>query len=265
MGRTTAMDELVRTEPLSRSEPFSLNPKLDVDKLAEAFRAAGRVRVREVLHSTCADELYQHLHRVARWQTFVVANEKRLGTPVQDVPLTPEEDAEIRGLAYESARTRFASLYDATGLFSEDIEGSSEAVARGEHSVLDSFRQFLASEAFMDFARRVTGHSDLARVEIQGTRFRPGHFVTFHSATRSADKSRKRRACFFFNLTPEWKPERGGMVEFRTREAADVIEAYMPVFNALDIVSFPHGYWVSPVALFSPDPVISIAGRLYSS
>src|SRR5213075_2019905 len=117
-------------------------------------------------------------------------------------------------------------------------------------------------EAFLKLMREVTGFDRLCRVATQATRFRPGHFISFHSGTCASDRTLKRRVSFSLNLTPEWRPDRGGLLEFRRKEG-DVIEAYMSVFNSLDVIVFPLGWWISTVARFSQDPIYAVAGRIY--
>jgi Rps23 Pro-64 3,4-dihydroxylase Tpa1-like proline 4-hydroxylase len=91
---------------------------------------------------------------------------------------------------------------------------------------------------------------------------RPGHFITFHDATRSADKEGKRRAAYSYNLTPEWKTEWGGLLEFRGKEG-HIVEAFSPCFNCLDLFAFPQGHWMSLVAPFCDGPTYAVTGGLY--
>lgn len=247
----------------AQSYHFTLNTGLDPVKLADEFQRHGRIRVRNFLQSDSAVALYQYLFRDARWDTFFVLDgevTRRSG----DKPLTPDIDERSLKYAYEAADVGFAYIHDATSLFPEDL--NLDVTNRGEVAdpVLSAFGKFLRSSPFLEFARALTGCSELRNAEAIATRFRKGHFMTFHSAISRFDQTGKRKAVFFLNLTPEWKPERGGLTEFRS-QVADVVEAYVPCFNTLDVITFPQGYWISPVAPFVRDPMLAMSGRLYVS
>jgi Rps23 Pro-64 3,4-dihydroxylase Tpa1-like proline 4-hydroxylase len=68
-------------------------------------------------------------------------------------------------------------------------------------------------------------------------------------------------ASFQLNLTPEWRPEWGGLLEFRG--TGHSIEGILPRFNSLDIYTFPQGHWIGAVAPYARGPRLAIAGRLY--
>lgn len=251
---------------------FELNPKLEPSKLQGAFSQRGRVRIRNVLRPSVADALYQHLaHRVA-WRSFVVAEEKLLGTPPgEPVGQSVDEDKQMLDIAHKGARKGFARVFDSDRVFPEELDESSASLSEAQGAtqaaevrdpVLVECDAFFRSPVMAELFKQVTGLKEIGLVLTQAQRFRPGHFVTFHCGTWSADKTGKRRAMLSLNLTPEWRPEWGGMLEFRNLEA-DVIESYMPAFNTLDLFAFPQGHWVSPVAPFADGPMLAMAGRLY--
>lgn len=253
---------------------FEINPKLDPEKMYEDFRKTGRLRIRNFLDGRSANEIYQHLTHDVQWRTFLVANENLMGTsPGEPLATRPEDETEILDMAYEGARSNFACVFDADRLYSEDLAdaiSSEGSPAAGDHMepasspILGPFESFLASTRVVEFLRRVSGITavDGLNVQSHAIRFRRGHFMTFHAGTWSADTTGKRRAAFYLNLTPEWRPEWGGMLEFRTAEA-DNVEAFMPSFNTLDLFAFPQGHWISPVAPFAGGPVLAITGRVY--
>lgn len=252
------MDELVRTEapPIN----FEINSKLDRERIRREFHSRGRVRVHNFLNHQAADALYHYLDEEVRWRTFVVAGEKLMGAPSEARADLQEQDKEVLAVAYAGARKGFAAAYDATRLFPEDVN---TGVDVGEHlpgTVLATCDEFMASEAFLMFARKIVGLEEIKHVATQATRLRTGHFASFHSATFSADKTMKRRAVCFLNLTPEWRPERGGLMGF---QQTNTIEAYMPVFNAIDIVAFPQGWWIGAVSSIVSDPIYTVRARLY--
>ncbi len=237
---------------------FAINPQLDVEQLAATYRENRRLHIPHFLSPGDAADLYRTLAFEVRWRTFLVANERQLGTPPDmDDALTVQEDREISDCACNGARSGFASLFDANRLLSENPgDGTAET------PLLVRFRNFLNSSAALPLLRSITGISELSRADAQAVRFRPGHFITFHDATPQADESGKRRASYALDLTPEWRPEWGGMLEFRKQDGY-AIEAFVPCFNAMSIFAFPQGHWISVVAPFANGPRYSIVGSMY--
>ena len=239
---------------------YEINRRIDAGSLRSEFNERGRVRVQNFLQVDGAVALYNAMRRV-RWRTLVVSKEKLMGTvPFQDVE--PETDRMALELAHEGVGLGFASVYDADSPFSEDGI-CDEADSNCGNSVLEGFQEFLSSLDFIGFVNRVTGVEDLERVTCQSTRFRSGHFVLFNSATALSDKTRKRRICFHLGLTADWKPEWGGLLEFRNQHDKS-IEAFVPCFNTLDLFLVPQGYWISSVAAFAPAMRLAVSGRIYA-
>jgi Rps23 Pro-64 3,4-dihydroxylase Tpa1-like proline 4-hydroxylase len=124
------------------------------------------------------------------------------------------------------------------------------------------FADFLNSSVFMDFARQVSGIQEIAFAEVRALRFRPGQFMTFRDVPDSAGVNARCRAFYSYNLTPEWKAEWGGLLEFKGNRG-HLVEAYLPCFNCLDIFACPQGHWVSVVAPSAGGPIYSVSGGLY--
>lgn len=239
---------------------LSINPQLDAEQLAATYREHRRLHIPHFLCTGDAVDLYRTLVSEVRWRTFLVANERRLGTPPDiDDALTLQEEREIADCACNGARSGFASLFDANGLLSEN-PGDSHA----ETPLLVRFTSFLNSPAVLALMRGITGISELSRADAHAVRFRPGHFITFHDATPGADETGTRRASYALDLTPEWRPEWGGMIEFRTQNGY-AIEAFMPCFNVMTLFAFPQGHWVSVVAPFANGPRYSMMGSMYAA
>ena len=242
----------------SRHPRVAINSSLDPNEHLKLFLAHGRIRVRNFLTSDSANALYQRLHRKTSWNMFYFLDNNVTRATAHS------EEANKRHLdfAYEAAKRGYGYAHDATTLFPEDAAQPIANQLEWHDPVLIEFEEFLRSLPFLEFVRAVTGCPQLKFARAIATRFRQGHFMSFHSASSPTDTTGKRKAVFFLNLTPEWKPERGGLLEFRS-QVADVVEAYVPCFNTLDLVTFPQGFWISPVAPFVQDPIFAISGRLY--
>jgi SM-20-related protein len=244
---------------------FELNAALDRAELNAAYREKFRLHVENVLSTTSALALLKHVSQEITWRSFLISEERMLAAP-PDLrgSYPPEVEKELSDCAYAGAHKGFACLYDATRLFAEDIPEGAEIEEVVETPVLAQLSEFVNSESFLELIRTVTDVPRIGHVAIQAVRFRPGHFGMFHAGTHSADKSRKRIGAFSINLTPEWRPEWGGLLEFRSTSEFGSTEAFVPTFNSLDLFGFPQGHWISCVAPFAGGPRLSVSGRLYS-
>ena len=63
------------------------------------------------------------------------------------------------------------------------------------------------------------------------------------------------------NLTPAWRAEWGGVLEFLDADG-HVAEGYVPSFNALNLFAVPQLHHVSHIAPFARGPRLSITGWL---
>ena len=238
---------------------FEINAGLDSQKLAAQFQAVRRIHAANFLAPAAAEVLASSL-RETDYRTFVVTNEEEVATPPgEEGRLSAEEVAEVYDIACEGARNGFASFYESDRALSDTAASSDEAM----RTAYERCVEFLGSEAFLSFVRNVTGQEKVSRVEVRATRFRPGHFLLFHNGTFAADTTGKRRFVFELNLTPQWRPEWGGMLELRGREGHD-IEGVLPCFNCLDLFEFPRGYWVSQVTPYAHASRYALTGAIYA-
>jgi SM-20-related protein len=240
------------------SLPFVLNSGLDLQQLGSGFRISRRLRISNILEPAGAEALYKHLSQDIPWRCYLVANSRKCGTgPLQPREGNVDQDQQLTKLARESARDGYAYLYDANLDMSDDFVDMS-----GDLSLFTQLSAFLNSPTFLGLVGRVLGSSEIERASAVATRFRTGHFMTFHDATPSADPTGRRVANYIINLTPEWRPEWGGMLEFRELDGQRV-DAYIPCFNSLDLYAFPQGHWISAVSCFASGPRYAISGSLF--
>jgi hypothetical protein len=254
IDQRTAMEEILPGTTL-----FEINPGLDPDKLGEVFRIRRRLHIVGWLNVAAAEALYHSLNEYREWSSFLTGNGRMYEAPFEvRSKYTDEHEQELVNLANASARQDgFAYTYDA----SRRVSPQTAARAR-DPLLLLNFAGFVNSGVFTEFVRRVTGIEEIAYIDVQAMRLRSGHFITFRDTTPFADKERKCSAFFSYNLTPEWKPEWGGLLEFRGQEG-HLVEAYIPCFNCLDIFALPQGHWVSVVSPFASGPSYSVSGSIY--
>ena len=238
---------------------IDINSALSLERLTSQFQSDKRLHITNFLPYASADALSRYLLESMAYQTYVVANRSSLGTPPGDGSvLTSEEEREMLEFACDGARNGFASYFESDRSLEEPEASGTPAVA----GIYADCVAFLNSPRFLEFVSTITGITNLKRAEVRATRFRAGHFQLFSNGTWSADTTGKRRLNFELNLTHQWRPEWGGLLEMRGHEGHQ-IEGVMPCFNSLELFAFPRGYWISQVAPFAAAARYGISGSLY--
>lgn len=93
-------------------------------------------------------------------------------------------------------------------------------------------------------------------VDGQATRYLPGHFLTGHDDDVAG---KGRIAAYVLNLTPAWRTEWGGLLQFHD-PAGDVLRGLLPRFNTLNLFTVPQLHSVSLVAPFAASPRYAVTG-----
>ena len=236
---------------------FEINRSLDLDRLRDVLRTKRRLHITELLDPTAAESLYHALARDVEWSTLLAANGRMYEAPHGVQRAYGDEQARaLIDLAHRSARERgFGYAYDAHALRAAGADAAGP-------SLLDRFAEFVSSPEFTGIISRICGMEEIARIELQAVRLRPGHFMTFHHTLLGGDKECQCRAFFSYSVTPEWRPEWGGLLELRGEEG-HLVEAYAPCFNCLDIFALPQGRWLSTVSPIAGAPAYSVSGSVY--
>jgi SM-20-related protein len=210
-----------------------LSPSLDRAKVAERFRAVGRVHIPDVLTRPSAERLYRCLIHETKWT--VTANNGRDFLDFDNV--SSEERVKIALQAWQRARNDFQYIFD-----NHRLSQAGEPYPDPQHyfaRVVD----FLNSPDVLGFMREITGLPNIAWADAQATLYRPGDFLTVHDDSVSKFK---RLVAYVLNLTPVWRPDWGGALNF-LGPTGHVEEAYVPTFNALNVFRVPKKHFVGSV------------------
>ena len=215
---------------------FELAKGLDPDSLREAFAAEGRLRISPFLSKSSASELHQWLSENAEWRLTANRGEQILDFDLKQVAnWKPEQHRLLEEAVTHGGRFNFQFRYDVVRL------------KDGATGPLAEFTNFMSSPKVIEIMRHVTGANDIAFADAHASRYRPGHFLTTHDDR--ADNM-GRRAAYVLNLTPKWRPDWGGLLQFFDSKA-DVSRAFTPSFNALNLFKVPQPHnvsWVTPLA-----------------
>lgn len=236
---------------------FHVDSRLDPFALRDEFRAQRRLSVHGFVRTASANALYRCLAIDTRFALTVSDGKDVWSLPHSDrVNVTDMEESEINQIAYGAAIDRFAYVYESGGVYDHlKPETTSEA------GLLSDFVRFLNSEALIEFVRLVSASAEIESASVEARCYRAGHFV---GAQRDRDASRRSRIGFVFNLTPRWRVEWGGLLQFHGSNG-HICGAYTPRFNELWLYRIPQVRSVSYVSDFAPDPQLCITGFFQSS
>lgn len=250
----TAIGEATAQASGESSPPaLRIDPRLRTDVVHTVMARFGRIHIPGILEHAGAVTAYEAIAAPLPWQMHYNDGDQVFDVPAAEFDALPveERNALLRPV-YLRARLGFQYLYDSFA--------ASDYYERGEHLDLPVMRvfEYLRSEAFLEFARRVTGHREIATVDAQATRYRPGHFLTAHD---DRDEEKGRVAAYVLNLTPAWRTDWGGILQFPDKDG-HIVEGYMPTFNALNLFKVPVVHAVSVVSPFAGGGRLSITGWL---
>jgi Rps23 Pro-64 3,4-dihydroxylase Tpa1-like proline 4-hydroxylase len=220
----------------SLAAPLALNPKLAAAAFAEEFRAKGRVQIRDLLTDASARTLLHKLQNETPWTVTFNEGERECEVEQYD----PNLRVRLTYAAWERARTSFQYIYDRHAL----------SWNRERNPELDLYYsgvvEFLNAPEFLNLMRKTTGLEEIAWTDGQATVYRPGDFLTAHD---DDSKIAKRLVAYVLNMTPVWRTDLGGVLEF-IDDKGNIAEGYVPAFNVLNIFRVPARHAVTTVTPF---------------
>lgn len=239
---------------------FEINPRLDRAASADRFARTSRVQVRDVLTQETAEEIRMILSRATPWGVAMEAGDGSAPGPQQVLNRdmqTAAGKARIQQLAQQThlaaGKGEYAYRYGQFSLVQNVQEGWNPG---GPHELL---LEYLNAEDFLGLARDVTGMQDLVKADAQATLFGPQHFLGRHIDSHVGEGW---RVAYVLNFTiDDWHPDWGGYLQFFDDDG-DVIEAFKPRFNTLNLLAVPQAHAVSFVPPFAPIGRFAITGWL---
>ena len=222
---------------------FHLRAGLDPAALAGTFARDGRLQIVDFLRHDGAMALFRELLASEEWRLAINRGEQVEDFSAADIAAWPAEKKSALDQAVVSGgRHGFQFRYETIRLPEYGTGSGQEAPP-----LLRAFIDFLCSAGTIGFMRTLTGMADIAFADGHASRYKAGHFLTAHDDT-NVDMGR--RAAYVLNLTPQWRPDWGGLLQFYD-ERGNVIRGFTPAFNVLNIFSVPQPHsvsWVTPLA-----------------
>ena len=235
-----------------------LSPNLDVTALATELAEKGRIQIADVFLSEVAGALHQCLRDEIPWRLSCYDNMQEGSDSAVKIPLATlkamsrEQQSGFQQEILRQARDQFQYVYQSFDL----LEGH----RTGEKPDLYVYKlmQYLAADAFFDFARSLTGDQHLSYIDGHATRYVAGHFLKDHSDESPFER---RRFAYVIGMTRDWDADMGGLTQFMNDEG-DVVDCFVPTFNTLTVFSVPVKHMVSYVPPWVSGERLSVTGWL---
>ncbi|MFV3075803.1 2OG-Fe(II) oxygenase [Niveispirillum fermenti] len=232
-----------------------LNPSLDRPAIGRALQAGRRAQVKNIFPKPVADALYECLSKQVPWNTIFSEGDQKVHAlhPTQVAAMTPAHHQWLTQFVIDRARDGYQSLYENYPIW--DLLDKKIA----PDLYVFRFVEFFNSPEFLDFIREISGVDSIAMTDAQATLFRNGHFLARH--TDGDYRTKGRRMAYVLNMTPVWRTEWGGILEF-TDDDGNVIDGFMPAYNTLNLFYVPSWHHVSYVTPFAAAGRYGITGWL---
>lgn len=236
---------------------ITLNSALDPKALREAFDQEKRLHIPGILNDDAARALHKSLRDELAWN---LAYNDEAGQqdlfPSQQQSMTPQDRQAFQQKIQARARSgKFSYLY---GSFAVG-DAYKENLIRD--MFVSRFYEFVNSKPVFEFIQEVTGARRIREASMQATAYGPGHFLTEHN---DFDPKLDRKVAYVFNMTPEWKAEWGGILQFLDDDGLQE-KGFIPAFNALNIFTVPQRHIVSQVAGYAPKVRYSLTGWFHGN
>jgi len=216
-----------------------------------AYARDGRVQIREVLTSDSANWTFELLSTFREWNLAFTVGGQHKEVGLRAFERWPAaKRRKLTRLIHADALIGFQYLYAAAPIY--EIFHGQLLPGHGFNAVYE----FLNSPALLSFVAKVTGRSDIGFADCRATRFDANHFLTGHD---DAVEGKRRRVAYVLNLTPVWRVDWGGILQFIDADG-NVAAGYTPSFNTLNLFRVPSVHSVSSVAAFAAASRYSITG-----
>ncbi len=218
--------------------------------------AAGRVLIRDVLESSSAQQLTQTLLSGLDWElTTRFQGQTRNVAHAQLHQMSAAQREQLRNAILRGAKQDFQFEFLEYSLRDANLE------ALGQQHILAQLLSILRGDIGKALFCKLLGLKDIAHITAFVSRYEQGHFLMPHT---DHVKGEQREAAFVLNLSPRWKPEWGGLLQF-IGPHGEVTETFVPQHNTLSLFKVPQAHMVSFITPLAESPRLAVAGWIYSA
>lgn len=158
---------------------FEINPVINLNALQREVKVRRRLHIKELLDRTAAESLYHAIAGDFAWSTFLTSGGRRYEAPYDvQQEYTEDQAQEMIDRAHRSAREGgFGYVFDARTLGAADPDITT--------SPFERLVALVNSKQFTTIFGHLCGLEEIARIELQAVRLRPGHFMCKRLAAAS--------------------------------------------------------------------------------
>lgn len=222
------------------------NKELNFEELKSSFAVDGKVRASKVLDFEFAAHSFQALNERVEFDTAMYIDGKN----------AVMSKKEWNSLEDTQRQQIYFHLMENAALGNGFSYGRKYITAEEKDPFLLNFYNTLNSEVILDTIRELTGKSDINYASMQATKYIPGQFLTRH---KDDVQSEGRKLAYVFNLSPEWHPDWGGLLQFFNDEG-ETLESWTPSFNTLSLFDVKHIHSVTYLTPFAKKPRYALTG-----
>jgi Rps23 Pro-64 3,4-dihydroxylase Tpa1-like proline 4-hydroxylase len=230
---------------------------LDLDRWRGELERNGRAQIETFLQPAAAERLQLCLEREVPW-TLALRDGHGPRT-IEHAAYAAMSSAEIASLlAHTASGTQEIEAQDFRFAYESYMMVTAYKEQRDPGLLLHRVLELFNSPDYLAFLRQLTGDSRVRRVNAQATRYRPGHFLRYHT---DEDHGEGRLYAYVLNLSRAWSADWGGLLQFVGADGG-VQATFLPRWNTLSLFSVPAGHAVSIVAPWAREDRLAITGWL---
>ncbi len=232
-----------------------INPNLDVDKLAEAFKVQKKLKIENFMQADIIERMYNACLTSVPFKTIYFLDGKYQNKSQSEMlNMNQVEAKDTNDKITAAAQKGVGFLYE--GYLKSWIKSEVADETNSELTFLHQIFNYMQSDEILNKIRQITGNQDITNFEPQYTRFTPGHFLTRH---RDVVPGRGRRYACVLSMTKDWHPDWGGLLQFY-KENGSPVDAWMPQFNALSIFDVSYIHSVTYITPYATNHRLSLTG-----
>jgi SM-20-related protein len=226
---------------------INFNSSVDTDLIQKEYSHDKRVRISDVLNMDTAGQLAMRVHSDLKFSNAYFENgESKSAAPEELLALSQAQKETFQKNLYANARQGIGFFYERHAL----------SLNTWDLTIIQQCMQWLNSPETIETIRKISGFEDIISASAQATRFYPGHFLTRHN---DVHPSEQRRVAYVLNLTPDWHPDWGGLLQFYQNDGTPR-DAWTPLFNSMALFDVNHVHAVTYIAPYANKPRLSISG-----
>jgi len=232
---------------------ITINPELNPKELNKIYQDKGRLQVANFFTEDTAKYLLKLVLENKTWNLAYNNGNNFYESPISELEkLTTLQKKNFMNQIFANASDSFQYVF-----FQYYISQAIELEEEPGHP-LHQINTFLNSNYYLDFMRELTGEPLITKADSYASMYDKEHFLTQHD---DLHQKHDRVAACVFNLTQRWNRNWGGHLAFFD-DKGNIEQAFIPIFNTLNILSIPQQHAVQQVTPFAKEKRYSLLSWL---